>query len=493
MIHKGTWTWWLGIFMVLLLVGLLASRRTPNAAMASNGMWKVTPFDRDLDMIRGDTLRVLVLRDPMCWEERPKATTGLEWELLKRYAKREGLQIMAIPMDHLDSMMLALQQGRGDIIAAQLTRRRDRSDWIAFTNSYRMVRPVLATLRTDPIARKDKKGALLTSRTDTAEISAWSPFSDPDYRFDGEKKRRPPLHIDPLITPEDLLMEVVLGRHGATIVTDARAAYEAGRFPVIEFSDPIGPAQPLCFAVRKNSRRLLKSLDAWIADRDEMEARQQVVKAYMSRIPRSGPLSVRKPIPVLGDSVSPFDPQFQLHAARFAWDWELLAAVAYKESRFDTTVVSSMGAQGIMQIMPNTAKGLGLDPGDAVSEHIRAGAEYLARLDMMWKRAVPERDQRLRFVLASYNAGPGHIIDAQRLAESMGLDPSRWEHNVERAVLLKAKPRYFMLPGMKNGYCTGSQVFHYVRDVMSMYRQLKSRPRSPSSELMSDIPDSAGM
>jgi membrane-bound lytic murein transglycosylase F len=495
MIHKGTWTWWVGILVVLLGVGLLAMRRTSiSVSAAQNDLWRLEPTDRDLDSIRGDTLRVLVINDPLTWEERPGATTGLEWELLQRYARKEGLALLAIPMDDLDSMVLALQQGKGDVIAAQVTPRRDRRKWVAFTDAYRMVRPVLATLRPDPIANKDHSGMVITNRNDTAEVSAWSPFADPDYRFDGENRRRLPLHMDPLITPEDLLIEVVLGRHGATIVTDARAAHEAGRFPVIEFSDAIGPAQPLCFAVRRNARRLLKSMNAWLQLQEEREARTNFVKAYASRIPRSGPLRTRKAIPVSGDSISPYDGHFQEHAGAIAWEWELLAAMAYKESRFDSTVVSRMGAQGIMQIMPGTARGLGLSPEDDMGEHVRAAAEYLSRLDMMWKRQVPDRDQRLRFVLASYNAGPGHIIDAQRLAEKLGLDPGRWEHNVERAVLLKAKPRYYMLPEMKNGYCIGSQVFHYVRDVVAMYRQLKSRPRTSSSrEDISFIPDSAGI
>jgi hypothetical protein len=89
----------------------------------------------------------------------------------------------------------------------------------------------------------------------------------------------------------------------------------------------------------------------------------------------------------------------------------------------------------------------------------------------------PDREQRLRFALASYNAGPGHVIDAQRLAEHLGLDPKKWEGNVERAILLLAKPRYYMRPEMKNGFCKGSQVFHYVRDVVALYGKLRARPK----------------
>ena len=115
-----------------------------------------------------------------------------------------------------------------------------------------------------------------------------------------------------------------------------------------------------------------------------------------------------------------------------------------------------------------------------VSMSSSAAAEVLGslrRLDTIWMRAVPDKQQRLRFVLASYNAGPGHIIDAQRLAEQLGPDPAKWEGHVERAVLLLAKPRFFLRPGMKNGYCKGSQVFHYVRGVLTVYHQLKGKRR----------------
>src|SRR5690606_34897316 len=138
---------------------------------------------------------------------------------------------------------------------------------------------------------------------------------------------------------------------------------------------------------------------------------------------KPGPLRVRKRVPVEGDSVSPYDAWFQEHAGRMPWDWQLLAAMAYRESRFDSTVVSRMGAQGIMQIMPRTAARLGLDTSHVMDDHIAAAVRYLNKLDTMWMRAIPDRERRLRFVLASYNAGPGHIIDAQRLAQQLGLDP----------------------------------------------------------------------
>lgn len=483
----------LGAFgSILLVLAIVAARRNGSAVPETRLPWERPLVERDMEAVLADTLRVLVLEDPLSFEARPKAVSGLEYDLLVRFARSVGVPLLAIPMDHPDSMLLALQLGHGDIIAAQATPRKDRRRWVAWSAPYHSVYPVLATLRADPQAQLPKGTPAVQALLDTAEVSLWSPFSGPDYAWDRPASSPMPIHLDAGITPEDLLMEVLIGRHGATVVTDARARYEAGRFPVLEFSGALGPEVPLCFVMRRNAPLLKQHLDAWLADPAEENARAMLLKAYSVALPKPGPLRTRKTIPVDGDSISPFDHRFREHAANMPWDWELLAAMAYKESRFDSTVTSGKGAQGIMQIMPRTGERLGLLPGDPMEDHIAAATRYLNKLDTFWVRAIPDREQRLRFVLASYNAGPGHVVDAQRLAGRLGLDPDRWEHNVERAVLLLAKPRYYMLPEMKNGYCNGRQVFHYVREVLNLRRQLKGRPRPVVSEVISSMPDSAG-
>lgn len=470
--------WGIPLLAVMAGVGL-ALRDTEVADDEVRVPWSDPLVERDVDAIRKDTLRVLVIEDPLTWEVRPKAVSGLEHDLLRRFAAKAGLPVVFLPMHHPDSMLLALQRGEGDVIAAQWSPRKEQREWVGFTEPYRYVRPMLAMLREDPIPIAPGT-PVLRSTTDTVELSIWSPFVGEEYTFDPAFSRGTRMHVDPAVWPEEQLMSVVMGRHHAAIVTDARVAYEAGRFPVLEFTGPLGEARPLCFVVRRNASMLLNDLNAWLGQEEEKEAREQFIAAYGSKVKGPGALKARSGIPVTGDSISPFDEAFRQHAAGARWGWELLAAMAFKESRFDSTVVSSKGAQGIMQIMPRTGAKLGLDSTAVVSDHIRAAARYLAKLDTMWMRQVTDREQRLRFVLASYNAGPGHIIDAQRLAARLELDPARWEHNVERAVLLLAKPRYYMEPGMKNGYCKGSQVFHYVRDVTAMYAKLKARKPAPA-------------
>jgi membrane-bound lytic murein transglycosylase F len=453
--------------------------------------WSEPLVVRDLDTIRTDTLRVLVLNDPLTWERRRDAEAGLEYELLERFARSVNCALAVVPMDHPDSMYMALQRGQGDVVAAQRTPRPDHAEWVAYTAPYRMVHPVVASRRDDPRHARHLRDRLLPGGiTDTATVGLWSPFRTPGYRLNVSNGRLLRLVDHPAGTPEQLLVDVVVGAAPATLVTDAQALYEGRRFPVLEFSGPVGDPLPQSFVVRRNAPQLLAAMNEWLAQEEESGALAMFIKAYTRAMPRPGALAMRRSIPVDGDSISPFDDAFREHGAHMRWEWELLAAMAYRESRFDSTAVSSRGAAGIMQIMPTTGARLGLDHTSGAKDHVRAAVRYLNKLDTMWMRAIPDRDQRLRFVLASYNAGPGHIIDAQRLAEALCLDPKRWEGHVERAVLLLAKPRYFMRPGLRNGYCDGSQVFTYVREVTGFYQQLRERPmarRKPAPAEAEDL------
>jgi membrane-bound lytic murein transglycosylase F len=428
--------------------------------------WDGPTVQRDLADIADDTLRVLVLRDPLVWEERQRTTVGLEYELLQRFARERKMALAVQPFDHPDSLLVALWQGRGDIAAGQFIARREWKKHFRTSEPFASVSAMIAR----PRARDEHSPHDLP---DSVLLSAASPFATAKGLAHAV-----PFSIAASGTEDDLLMRVVLGESGAAVISDLRAGHEAVRFPILEFTEAICPAQDLRFVVRDGSVQLLQALDDWLLDKDEVEARKHLLVAYTDKIPEPGPLRSRRAKGLRGDSLSPFDAHFREHASVGGWRWELLAAMAWKETRFDSTVTSSKGAMGIMQFMPNTAERMGLDSTSSMDDHIHAAARYLSRLDTIWLRVVPDKEQRLRFVLASYNAGPGHIIDAQRLAEHLGLDPAKWEDNVERAVLLLAKPRYFLRPEMKNGYCKGSQVFHYVRGVLTVYDQLRGKAKA---------------
>lgn len=415
---------------------------------------------RDLDEINKDTLRVLVLPDALTWEKRPGAQTGLEWELLERFARWQKVAIKPIPVSDRDSMMMMLRSGRGDIIAAQVSPMGWAARKAACTQGYRLVACMKAlALNVKPHA------------TDSILVSEWSPFLDSLGNFTtGDTSWK--LTMDPR-TPEQLLLAVALGREKELLVTDATADMESKRLPLVIFKDRTGRSIPLVFAVRPNSVRLLHALDTWLALTPEREARNAIITAYENGLDTRKVRASRSNMAMGADSISPFDSLFQLHADSSSLDWKLLAAVAYKESSFDTSAVSYAGAGGLMQMMPATAAAMGVTKDGGVDGHIRGASQYLHNLNAIWRKEVPRDDQRLKFVLAAYNAGPGHVKDAQRLAKTLGLDPTRWDGNVERAMVLLNRPGYFTQPLAKNGYCRGQDVYWYVREVSGLFGWLR--------------------
>ena len=173
--------------------------------------------------------------------------------------------------------------------------------------------------------------------------------------------------------------------------------------------------------------------------------------------------------------ISPYDSIFRVYADTVGWDWKMLAAVAYVESKFDTAAVSNVGAQGLMQIMPVTARAMGIPEGmeSDPDESVRAAAEYFAYLSHLFRR-VPE-NERINFVLASYNAGFGHVHDAMRLAHKYGRNRYVWNDNVETYLRLKSDSIYYTDSLCRNGRFTGLETTLFVRKVQRKYSEYTLR------------------
>ena len=172
--------------------------------------------------------------------------------------------------------------------------------------------------------------------------------------------------------------------------------------------------------------------------------------------------------------ISRFDPIMQVVGEEEGFDWRFMSAIAYSESRFIEDLKSSQGAMGIMQIRPVVARHFNV-PVESISDtetNVRLAGMLLSELDTMLRipASTPVED-RLSIILASYNAGIGHVLDARRLARSEGADPNSWE-TVRHYLNLKADPAYYELDIVKSGRFTGSgQTSSYVNEVMRKYRQ----------------------
>lgn len=168
----------------------------------------------------------------------------------------------------------------------------------------------------------------------------------------------------------------------------------------------------------------------------------------------------------------PYTTLFQEQAPRLGWDWQLLAAVCYEESHFNPTARSKSGALGLMQLMPQTAERFGLNDSTIfVPQHnIAAGTEYIQRLQDIFS-FISNKEEQTKFVLASYNAGPAHIMDARRLAKRYGRSAYIWTDHTEYWLSQLQEEAYVNDSVVLYGSCNAEETTAYVRKVMRTYQR----------------------
>jgi membrane-bound lytic murein transglycosylase F len=229
---------------------------------------------------------------------------------------------------------------------------------------------------------------------------------------------------------------------------------------------PIGFNQRNGWLVRSGSTFLLEKITEW-SDMPSTIKRQ--LKLYDKYWEKSPYFAVKK-VKIPKGAISPYDHLFKKYATQINWDWRLLAAVAFHESRFDSSQVSRMGASGIMQLMPRTARNFGLDSESILNpeKNIEAGVQYIKSLNLTFHK-VENRDERIKFILAGYNSGPAHILDAMALAHKYGKDRNIWFNHVEYYLLKKNDPEFYNDPVVKYGSFGGKQTVMYVQNTLDTY------------------------
>jgi membrane-bound lytic murein transglycosylase F len=161
-------------------------------------------------------------------------------------------------------------------------------------------------------------------------------------------------------------------------------------------------------------------------------------------------------------------------SASINWDWRLLASLICQESRFNPNVKSWAGAYGLMQIMPVTGRNYGIDITSSPENNMKAGTQYINWLHSIFDPKISDEKERVYFILAAYNAGPGHVLDAMKLTEKNGMDPQKWDGNVALWLTKKSEPRYYNDIVVKNGYFRGTESVAFVAEILNRYEHYKN-------------------
>lgn len=237
--------------------------------------------------------------------------------------------------------------------------------------------------------------------------------------------------------------------------------YGLANLVIIPFEDSLDiekaqvsiPVDSLTFwVVEDHQKDWLEDINAWIDAYHNSEeygsVREKFLKTYDPFRRRSGQ-----------QFISPYDDIVKACADSIHWDWRLLSAIIYQESHFRIDARSRRGASGLMQMMPATAKRMGvtslLDP----EQSIRAGASYIRTIEKHF-RDIADPKERKKFTLAGYNAGESRIRECLEFAKGDGLEIKTWEDMVDAILLIR-----------ETGYFNGSETIAYVDRVMLLYQE----------------------
>jgi len=231
---------------------------------------------------------------------------------------------------------------------------------------------------------------------------------------------------------------------------------------------PVGFDQKNGWMVNLQSLELSKAIEKW----EKLNITEQFQSKLKEKYWGESPYFSQRKVKIPRGAISPYDLLFKKYAVLINWDWRLLAALVFHESKFDASEVSWVGASGLMQLMPRTAANFGLNKQTVFDPemNIEAGVQYIKSLNMTF-RQVENKEERIKFILAGYNSGPAHILDAMALTKKYGRNPHIWFDQVEYFLLKKSEPEFYQDKVVKYGYFRGRQTVHYVQNTLETYEK----------------------
>jgi len=436
--------------------------------------------------VQSDTLRVVTVPSSVSIFPYKGGWRGHEYEKIKQVADDLNLQLHIALAPNEQAVFDSLALGVADVAA-----------WPVFSSVAAARGNLLTCGYTYPIGLVALTHGKL-QHSDTASYRlvvpdksrAWMVLNDTTVlrHFDTTPYLTDVLPADSL-SAEQLTEQVAAGKYDAILLPANMAQLMHSFYRNLEVGKPIeGSTDSVSWAVAAQADTLAAKIDSVCHYNRSVPHYAAIVKRYYEQ-------SLGKDVKInylLGNGrLSVYDGLFRRFAPQLGWDWRMLAAVAYVESRFDPQEVSAKGARGLMQLMPQTGRRFGC-PEALLSDpeaNIQAGVNLLVSLETslrsrvsrtlqpgieQYAQASEETQKRVEkdlvyYTLASYNAGLGHIFDAIALADTLQLDPGRWRGNVEYTLTLKGDSAYYNLPCVHAGRFNADVTLNYVGQVLNAY------------------------
>lgn len=453
------------VIVTVLAIGCKRSSSGDKSAAAEMPTMIISDVD-SVEEVYSDTLRAVTLYGPTSYFIYKGEEMGYDYTLVKEFAAYQHKALKLTVAQSLSAAIDLLDGGEAELLAYN----------VPITAHYRSL--VLAcgpeTYSTQVLVQPKLKGS--GDIKDVTELVGKDVYVIDDSKYlrrlqnlNSELAAEINIHtVSPdSATAEDLIALVSSGQIPLTVVDSDIARLNETYFHDLDISTEVSMPQRASWAVAPGNTALADEVNSWFETELQSQANEDLLKRFFE-------MSKSEPYRAFDFSkgyISKFDNLFKRYSANINWDWRLMAAQAYAESRFNPKARSWVGARGLMQVMPATGRGYGAKTTSLNNPEVsvRVASRLLSDLNRYLINLVPNDKEREKFIIAAYNCGIAHIYDAIALAKKYGLDPQKWDNNVEKALLMKMNPQYYNDPVVKYGYARGSETSAYVKRIMEFY------------------------
>jgi len=411
------------------------------------------------------SLNVVLLNAPSTYYIGADGPQGFEYDLLNAYAKYLGVKLNITPAHTVKEAIKLSKNPNIDITSASLSKTPLREQTFNFGPSYFEVQEQVICNRSMqrgphfPRDVEDLEGLHITVGEDTSYSETIKSLQNDGFEINATFSSE--------YSTEELLDQVSTHKIDCTVADSNVYALNLRYFPEIAMAFSISGREQLAWLLKENSEELKANMYTWLNSFNQKGKMSQLKDHYYSYVLFFDYYNTKMFYKRMKTRLPKYRSEFQSAGTRFGIPWTLLASISYQESHWNPKAKSFTGVRGLMMLTRHTAKLLGvknrLDP----TQSIVGGTRHIKQMLKFVGNEV-KGENRLKFALAAYNIGLGHIRDAQALAREIGLNPNVWR-DLKIVLPLLSQKKYYR--GLQYGYARGEEPVKYVEAIYN-YRDI---------------------
>lgn len=411
------------------------------------------------DIKRDKVLNVVLLNAPSTYYIGASGPQGFEYDLLRDYAKHLNVDLKITPVNTIKEAIELSQEGRYDIISAGLAKTPSRERLFNFGPSYFEVQEQVICNRNMigsgkfPRAVEELEGLKIS-------VGEYTSYSDTIQQL-----QKDGFEINATFTSnfstEELLEQVANGTIDCTLAASNIFSLNQRYFTEIAMAFTISGREQLAWVLADNASELEADMYSWLNSYNQSGKMAELKDHYYSHILFFDYYDTKMFYKRIKSRLPRYEKYFKEAGEEYDVPWRLVAAQSYQESHWNPRAKSFTGVRGLMMLTLTTAKQVGVKNRLSAKQSVFGGAKHLRHMIKSLPKEI-KSENRLKFALAAYNVGMGHIKDAQVLATKFSLDKNVWS-DLKVVLPLLSQKRYYRT--LRYGYARGSEPVRYVEAI----------------------------